>query len=118
MKGNLYEVAIAGPITCAVNHASWVMPTTVSVPWEEVGDASGVSIIQTAYDLTQEQNGILSVTLQADASAASLFATYPSGYKGSTLSISGRDLVSETPDGMQVPSYTLAEGDLTASLGE
>ena len=49
-KGNLYMVAISGAITHTINTRSNKKETTVSVPWEEVGDSKGVSIIQIPTD--------------------------------------------------------------------
>lgn len=50
MKGNLFMVQISGPITQTINTKSCVQQVTVSIPWEEVGDASKVSLIQTSVD--------------------------------------------------------------------
>ncbi len=50
MKGNVYMVAISGPITQTINTKTKYQQVTVSVPWEEVGDASGLSIIQLPTD--------------------------------------------------------------------
>ena len=50
MKGNLYMVQVSGPITQTINTKSYAQQVTVSIPWEEVGDASTVSVIQTSTD--------------------------------------------------------------------
>ena len=44
MKGNLYMVRLAGPITQTVNNKSGILEVSVSVPWVEVGDASDAKI--------------------------------------------------------------------------
>lgn len=44
MKGNLYLVRLAGPITQAVNNLTGAMEVSVSVPWVETGDADGAKI--------------------------------------------------------------------------
>lgn len=44
MKGNLYMVRLAGPITQTIDNNSASLPVSVSVPWVEVGDADGVRI--------------------------------------------------------------------------
>lgn len=49
-KGNLYMIAISGAITQTVDDNSAILPVTVSVPWQEVGDASGISLIQLPTD--------------------------------------------------------------------
>lgn len=45
MKGNLYFVRLSGPISQTTNYKTGIMEVTVSVPWIEVGDASGVKIL-------------------------------------------------------------------------
>lgn len=45
-KGFMYRVHISAPITGTVNLASNPMPTTVSVPWIEIGDTEGVSLVK------------------------------------------------------------------------
>lgn len=45
-KGFMYRVHISSPITGTVNLASNPMPTTVSVPWIEIGDTEGVSLVK------------------------------------------------------------------------
>ena len=44
MKGNLYMVRLAGPISQTIDNKSPHLPVSVSVPWVEVGDADGVRI--------------------------------------------------------------------------
>lgn len=51
MKGNLYMVAISAPITQTQNLKPKEIPVTVSITWEEVGEAAGLSIIQTPSDV-------------------------------------------------------------------
>lgn len=45
-KGFVYRVHISSPITGTVNLASNTMPTTVSVPWIEIGDTEGISLVK------------------------------------------------------------------------
>lgn len=45
-KGFMYRVHISSPITGTVNLASNPMPTAVSVPWIEIGDTEGVSLVK------------------------------------------------------------------------
>lgn len=44
MKGNLYMVRLAGPITQTINNRTGVLEVSVSVPWVEVGDAADAKI--------------------------------------------------------------------------
>lgn len=47
MKGNLYMVRLAGPISQTINNQTGVLEVSVSVPWVEVGDADNVKIYTT-----------------------------------------------------------------------
>ena len=49
-KGNLYEVHTSAPITMTIDTASRVQEVSVTVPWQEVADASDAVIIQTSDD--------------------------------------------------------------------
>lgn len=49
-KGNLYEVHTSAPITQTVNTGTRPQEVSVSVPWQEVADASDAVIIQTPLD--------------------------------------------------------------------
>lgn len=49
-KGNLMMVHISSPITQTINNKTAVQEVSVSVPWEEVGDATNASIIQIETD--------------------------------------------------------------------
>lgn len=44
-KGNLYMVAISAPIQSQIRLGSTKLETTVSIPWEEVGDAANASLV-------------------------------------------------------------------------
>ena len=39
LKGNMFMVGTSGAITSTINNMTGAMPTTVSIPWVEVGDA-------------------------------------------------------------------------------
>lgn len=45
-KGFMYRVHISSPITGTVNLTSNPMPTTISVPWIEIGDTEGISLVK------------------------------------------------------------------------
>lgn len=49
-KGNLYEVHTSAPITMTIDTTSRIQEVSVSVPWQEVADASNAVIIQTPLD--------------------------------------------------------------------
>lgn len=50
MKGNLYMVAISKPISQTINTKASVQQVTISLSWEEIGDATDVSLIQLPTD--------------------------------------------------------------------
>lgn len=85
MKGNLYMVGISGAITQTVNIKSKVQEITVSVPWEEVGDASNVSLIQLPTDEGWEQDEVMNVMLDTDTKTELLSVKYPQDYYGTTF---------------------------------
>lgn len=49
-KGNIYEVHTSAPISMAIDTASRCQEVSVSVPWQEVADATDAVIIQTPLD--------------------------------------------------------------------
>lgn len=55
MKGNLYMVHTAGAITQSINTTSGVQQVTVSIPWQEIGDATGIALIQSPQDTSWEE---------------------------------------------------------------
>lgn len=50
LKGNIYMVHTSEPITQTVNNGTLALETSISIPWEEVGDASDAIIIQLPTD--------------------------------------------------------------------
>ena len=44
MKGNMFMVGTSGSITSTINNMTGAMPTTVSIPWVEIGDADAAMI--------------------------------------------------------------------------
>nr|DAU13423.1 MAG TPA: Lactonase, 7-bladed beta-propeller [Caudoviricetes sp.] len=87
MKGNLLMVGISGPITQTINIKSKVQEITISVPWEEVGDAHDVSLIQLPDDEGWEQDDAMSVVLTVNPKTGILSAIYPEDYYGTEFSL-------------------------------
>ena len=50
MKGDIYKIGISGAITQTVNTKSRLQEVTISIPFEEIGDASDAVIIQLPTD--------------------------------------------------------------------
>lgn len=97
MKGNLYMVGISGPITQTMNIKSKVQEITISVPWEEVGDASNVSLIQLPDDEGWGKDGVMDVSFIANSSNGILSVKYPQDYYGTTFEMNNNYLQAVTP---------------------
>ena len=117
-KGNLYNVHISQPISQTIDTATLQKQVTVSVPWEEVGDASNVALVQYPTDEGWISNGVLSARLNVNSSTGRLSAYYPSQYNGTTFGMRGNVLTASTPAGMEHPDITLTDGMVTATLSE
>ena len=50
MKGNLYMVHTSDPITQTINTNSGKQEVTINLPWEEIGDTTGLALIQLPTD--------------------------------------------------------------------
>ena len=61
-KGNFYKVAISSPISQTIDNGTAVREVRISLPWEEVGSADGIAVIQTPDDpnWTLDEDTILS----------------------------------------------------------
>ena len=97
MKGNIYMVGISGAITQTIDTKSKVQEITVSVPWEEVGDASNVMIIQLPDDEGWAKDGVMGVVLNVSQADGKLSASYKSNYYGTTFALSNANLKTSTP---------------------
>lgn len=117
-KGNLYNVHISQPISQTIDTATLQKQVTVSVPWEEVGDASNVALVQYPTDEGWISNGIMSARLNVNSNTGRLSAYYPSQYNGTTFGMRGNVLTASTPAGMEHPDITLTDGMVTATLSE
>lgn len=97
MKGNLYMVGISAPITQTMNIKSKVQEITISVAWEEVGDANNVSLIQLPDDEGWGKDGVMDVSFIANSSNGVLSVKYPQDYYGTTFEMNNNYLKAVTP---------------------
>ncbi len=121
MKGSLHMVHISAPIVQTVNTKSRVQQVTVTVPWEEVGEASNVSLIQLPTDPGWRANMVSQVMFDVDVDTGELTATYPDQYYGSTFRMEGNDLIMLTKLGVPLGNIVLVEvldGNLLLHLNE
>ena len=56
-KGNLYEIHTSAPISQTINTATMPQEVTISLPWQEVADASDAVLIQLPSDEGWTENG-------------------------------------------------------------
>lgn len=121
MKGNLYMVGISAPIQQVINVSDTKQSVTVSVPWEEIGDVSNISLIQTPEDegwATTDNVMLLDVKLYVDTETGNLVADYPDDYYGTEFSISQARLVATTPIDVAPPTFSLSNGVVLVTLSD
>ena len=70
---------------------------TISVPWEEVGDANNVSLIQLPDDEGWGKDGVMDVSFIANSSNGVLSVKYPQDYYGTTFEMNNNYLKAVTP---------------------
>ena len=101
LKGNIYMVHTSAPITQTINIKQKLQSVTVSVPWKEIGDASGISLIQTATDegwSIKGANDVGNVTGEVTVETSELYFAYPSNYFGSEFGLYQGTLTARTPE--------------------
>lgn len=118
MKGNLYMVGISAPIVQTINTKTKVQEVKVSIPWEEVGDASNVSLIQLPTDEGYSQDEVFDVIFNVDFTNGMLSVTYPNNYMGTTFELQNSSLISTTPSGINGADLAIVDGALIASEKE
>ena len=116
MKGNLYMVTISGAITQTINTKSNIQEVTVSIPWEEIGSADEVSIIQLPTDKgwVDDNAQLEEVRLEVDEETGMLKAIYPDGYNyATTFGIEDSKLYANTRKGVSKANVELENGVVT-----
>lgn len=128
MKGNLYMIRISAPVTQTIDEKSTAQHVTVSLSWEEIGDCTGVSLIQLPTDDGWGQidnSGILAVRLYVDLDTGLLMAQYPEGYTATQFSLTQNTagtpvdaivLSAITDSSYEQPEFVLDDGRLYATI--
>ena len=122
-KGTLRMVHTAAPITQTVNIKQEVQSVTINLPWEEIGDINGISLIQTPADAGWEDdmehadNGVLYVTGDVDVDTGVLSFTYPANYFGTIFGLDNGMLTARTPEGATIPTFDYNAPVLNTTLG-
>lgn len=114
MKGNLYMVSISAPIVQTIVTNTKLQQVSVSIPWEEIGDASNISLIQLPTDEGWMQDEVFDATLNVDLSTGKLKANYPYNYNETTFSLETNKLIANTPSGINGANLKLENGKVIA----
>lgn len=113
MKGNLYMVTVSAPITQTINTKSAYQEVKVSIPWEEIGSAKAVSIIQLPTDegWIDDNAQLAEVRLEVDEETGMLKVIYPDDYNyATTFSLVRPSLYTETANGAEEADLELVDG--------
>ena len=97
MKGKIWKVETAEAITAEVSTSNVFMPIKITIPWVEVGSADGASIVAVPSDPVYVTDTIILTNIDVDIATGQLLWTTPDGYEGTTLSLDGNNLMSNTP---------------------
>ena len=104
-EGHFIQIHTSQPVTVTIDHASAIMPHTVSINWVEVGDTTGVKIINSPESSFYPTDNIVFTTITVDPESGMLLWTRDEGYSGgSTLALAGGNLAQVVNAG-----YTKAE---------
>ncbi len=114
MKGNLYMVSISAPIVQTIATNTKLQQVSVSIPWEEIGDASNISLIQLPTDEGWMQDEVFDAALNVDLSTGKLKANYPYNYNGTTFALETNKLIANTPSGINGANLKLENGKVIA----
>lgn len=87
-KGAIYKIATSGAIKGSIGDTYAVQPYTVTVPWVEVGSASGVSLVALQGGALWNTDNIILTTTYVDLDTGNLYWSIPDDYTdGSVLSL-------------------------------
>lgn len=104
-EGHFIQIHTSQPVTVMIDHASAIMPHTVSINWVEVGDTTGIKIINSPEDTFYPADNILFTTITVDPESGLLLWTREEDYSGgSTLKLVQGNLTQISDAG-----YTRAE---------
>lgn len=109
LKGNVFMVHTASPIVQTINVKQPVQSVTVSISWKEIGDMTGISLVQTQDDEgweSEAENEVANVLGNVDVETGELSFTYPTSYFGTTFGLYGGKLTATTPPDASSPELT------------
>lgn len=104
-EGHFIQIHTSQPVTVSIEHSNAVMPHTVSINWVEVGDTTGIKIINSPENSFYPTDEIVFTTITVDPESGLLLWTREEGYSdGSTLALTNGNLTQVVDAG-----YTKAE---------
>ena len=94
------------------------MPQTVTIGWVEVGEATGLKIINSPEATFWPSDSIIFTSIKVDPSTGRLIWTTEDDYElGSVLSLKNGRLIQTTTDGFTVAGLEIIDGNtLQATL--
>lgn len=116
MKGAIWKIETSSAITSEVNTRSAFMPIKVTIPWVEIGDASGCSIVAIPTDPVFEIDQIYLTSLEIDADTGNLIWTVPDNYDGTMLSVKNGSLMATVDSDVYPAEIVLSDGYLLANV--
>lgn len=122
MKGRIRMVHTNSPITMTTNILQRQESISISLPWVEIGDASDVKIVQTSNDYGwNNDNQVLTVSLDVNVKTGELTATYPFPYNGTKFFLSGENeenLTTKVPIGVTPAQFEFSRTAMISDDGK
>ena len=116
MKGAIWKIETSAAIATEVNTKSAFMPIKMTIPWVEIGDADGCSIVAVPSDPVFILDEIYLTTVSIDVATGNLVWTTPDNYNGTVLSISGNNLVATPNNDTYHATIEISDGYLLANI--
>lgn len=116
MKGAIWKVETSAAITAEVDTKTAFMPIKITIPWMEIGDADGCSIVAVPSDPVFTLDDIYLTTITVDIATGNLIWTTPDNYNGTVLSINGSNLVATPSSDIYPATLEISDGYLMANI--
>ena len=116
MKGAIWKIETSAAITTKVDTKSVFMPIKVTIPWAEVDDAEGCSIVAVPSDPAFALDEIYLTTITIDPATGHLIWTTPDNYDGTVLSLDGNNLIATVSGSIYPATLEISDGYLLANI--
>lgn len=112
-EGHFINIHTSQPVSVTIDHASAVMPHTVTINWVEVDDADGIIIISSPENTFWPTDNILYTTITVDPQTGKLLWNRDEDYsEGSVLSLVNGQLVQTTSPGYTPATLEIVDGNV------